>query len=91
MSRAHPNFQQKTLINPFSIGTFCIVGFVGLIYGPAGQALIAKFSEGNGDSRIITDQQLSLIVNFIGAATFLLIILHHYLEVGRKKVHSKFE
>ncbi|KAJ3016097.1 UNVERIFIED_CONTAM: hypothetical protein HDU68_012432 [Siphonaria sp. JEL0065] len=73
--------------SPLFVGAFTVVAILGFVFGPAGQAIAAKFG-GNRDSRIITDEQLSLIVNFIGAGTFLLIIMHHFLEVGRKKVHS---
>ncbi|KAJ3298878.1 hypothetical protein HDU79_005250 [Rhizoclosmatium sp. JEL0117] len=74
--------------SPLFIGGVTIAAVVVFFFGPAGQALMGKFNT-NRDSRIITDEQLSIIVNVIGAATFLLIILHHFLEVGRKKVHSK--
>ncbi|KAI9344992.1 hypothetical protein BDR26DRAFT_1005806 [Obelidium mucronatum] len=74
--------------NPYFVAAFSVVAVLGFVFGPAGQAIAAKFASGNGDSRTITDEQLSLIVNFIGAGTFILIIVHHFLEVGRKKVHS---
>ncbi|KAI8608066.1 hypothetical protein BC830DRAFT_1156916 [Chytriomyces sp. MP71] len=82
--RKHP------LSNPIVLSGFAGVAILSFVFGPGGKALREAFNNGARDSRIITDNQLGIIVNFLGSTTFILIIVHHFLEVGRKKVVTKW-
>ncbi|KAI8831889.1 hypothetical protein HDU77_005314 [Chytriomyces hyalinus] len=82
--------RKHALANPVMLAGFFGLAVLSFVFGPGGQAIRKKFNNAGRDSRIITDDQLAIIVNFLGSVTFILIIVHHYLEVGRKKVVTKW-
>lgn len=50
-----------------------------------GYQVAMQILNSTSDSRIITDDQLTLIVNYLGSVVFILIIIHHSWEAGQSK------
>ncbi|KAJ3330728.1 GATS protein-like 3 [Blyttiomyces sp. JEL0837] len=65
------------------IPAFGLAATIGIAMGPVGKT-IAGIWFNKRDTRIITDEQLAMIVNLLGATMFILIILHHYMENNKK-------
>ncbi|KAJ3099785.1 hypothetical protein HDU97_002763 [Phlyctochytrium planicorne] len=59
---------------------FILTTLIGVIFGPAGKQLYRVWIENRDPTKLITDEQLAITVNMLGASMFLLIILHHYLD-----------
>ncbi|KAJ3217462.1 hypothetical protein HDU67_007932 [Dinochytrium kinnereticum] len=72
--------QKKDASNSvFIVAAFILTSTFGVYFGPAGKQIRKVFAE-QRDTRIITDDQLSIIVNMLGCVLFVLIILHHYIS-----------
>ncbi|KAJ3408902.1 hypothetical protein HDV05_004689 [Chytridiales sp. JEL 0842] len=74
--------------NPYGglllVGAFAVSTVLGVAFGPSGKVLREIWSK-RADNTIITDDQLSMSVNFLGCVVFVLIIVHHYLESKKSK------